>query len=190
MTRCSSSVVITAVVCGAIWVTGVEARQPRVNRDAQLQQDFQQRIEAYMALHRRLDKHAPPVKAKAEPEEIKAHQDGLAKAIRAERKGARQGEIFTPEIATLLRRLMYPELAGPDGADTKRAMKDDGPAVVSLKVNAPYPDTAPLATVPPNLLANLPQLPKDLEYRFVGRDLILRDVHANLIIDFMINAVR
>jgi hypothetical protein len=59
-----------------------------------------------------------------------------------------------------------------------------------LKVNAVYPENAPLPTIPPNLLANLAQLPKDLEYRIVGRALILRDVHANLIVDYIPNAVR
>jgi hypothetical protein len=38
-------------------------------------------------------------------------------------------------------------------------------------------------------LLRLPQLPKEVEYRFVGRDLILRDVAANLIVDFLPNAV-
>jgi hypothetical protein len=59
-----------------------------------------------------------------------------------------------------------------------------------LKVNARYPADAPLPTVPPNLLANLPQLPEDLEYRIIGRDLILRDVHANLIVDFARRIIR
>ena len=37
--------------------------------------------------------------------------------------------------------------------------------------------------MPPSLLLNLPKLPKELEYRFVGRELILRDIAANLIVD-------
>ena len=32
--------------------------------------------------------------------------------------------------------------------------------------NAPYPEGAPLSTVPPDLLAKLPKLPEPLEYRF------------------------
>jgi hypothetical protein len=58
-----------------------------------------------------------------------------------------------------------------------------------FKVNSPYPDKQPLSSVPPNVLASLPQLPKDIEYRFVGKHLILRDVRANLIIDYMPNAI-
>ena len=37
--------------------------------------------------------------------------------------------------------------------------------------------------MPPNVLAALPPLPKDIDYRFVGKNLILRDTRANLIID-------
>jgi hypothetical protein len=45
-------------------------------------------------------------------------------------------------------------------------------------VNAIYPEKAALATVPPLILVNLPRLPDGLEYRFMGRDLILRDRDA------------
>jgi hypothetical protein len=48
---------------------------------------------------------------------------------------------------------------------------------------------AALATVPPLILKRLPLLPEGLEYRFMGRDLILRDVKANLIVDFVREAV-
>jgi hypothetical protein len=35
----------------------------------------------------------------------------------------------------------------------------------------------------------LPTLPQGLEFRFVGRNLILLDTEANLIVDFIPNAV-
>ena len=41
-------------------------------------------------------------------------------------------------------------------------------------------------TVPPNILAALPKLPEDLEYRFVNKHMILLDVHANLIVDLRV----
>ena len=85
---------------------------------------------------------------------------------------------------------MYPELKGEEGAETKRAIKEDQPAAVALTVNARYPDDQPLPTVPPNLLASLPTLPEELEYRVVRTTLILRDVPANLIVDFIPNAIR
>ena len=57
-------------------------------------------------------------------------------------------------------------------------------------MNAKYPSGETLPTVPPNLLANLPTLQKDVEYRVIGRTLILRDVDANIIVDFIPNAIR
>jgi hypothetical protein len=182
-------VAISLLCCGAVGLS-VSARQQKVNPDAQLLQDFKQRVDKYMELHNRAEKKGPALKETDDPAKIKASQEALATSIRAARANARQGEIFTPEVAQLFRRLMYPEIKGPDGAETKKVIKEDAPAAITLKVNAKYPENAPLPTVPPNLLANLPQLPKDLEYRIVHRDLILRDVHANLIVDFIPKAIR
>ena len=58
-----------------------------------------------------------------------------------------------------------------------------------LVVNAIYPDGPPLSTVPPTLLLRLPTLPATLDYRFVGKALVLRDVRANIIVDFIPNAL-
>ena len=55
---------------------------------------------------------------------------------------------------------------------------------VSVTVNGRYPDNVPLTTMPPDVLKNLPPLPEDIEYRFVGRSLILLDVRAHLVVDF------
>jgi hypothetical protein len=183
-----------ALVCiiAAIVACRMDAEQQKVNADAALLQDFKKRVDAYMELHNRLEKQAPPLKETNDPAKIKESQNALAALIRKERAGVKQGEIFTPEIANLFRKLLYPELKGTDGAETKKAMKDDAPprAAIPIKVNARYPDEQPLPTVPPNVLASLPELPKDLEYRIIGNDLILRDVHANIIVDFMLKAIR
>jgi hypothetical protein len=57
-----------------------------------------------------------------------------------------------------------------------------------LQVNAPYPEGAPVSTVPPPLLAKLPALSADVQYRFVGRHLILLDTRAQIIIDYLPDA--
>ena len=152
-------------------------------------EDFTRRLDAYLEVHRRLAKESPKLKDTNNPAEITAAQDVLAEKIRAARQNARRGEIFTPEVTTLFRRLMYPELTGPEGKDTKANINDEQ-ATIRLQVNARYPASEPLQTLPPNILANLPQLPDAMEYRVVGRDLVLRDVDANLIVDFIPNAIR
>ena len=70
-------------------------------------------------------------------------------------------------------------------------MKDDKPpaGTVNFKINSPYPDKQPLASAPPEMLAKLPLLPKDIDYRFVDKHLILRDSRANTIIDYIPNAI-
>ena len=56
-------------------------------------------------------------------------------------------------------------------------------------MNARYPDTVPLTTVPPQVLQTLPKLTEDLEYRFIGDSLILLDGHAHIIADFIEDAL-
>jgi hypothetical protein len=71
------------------------------------------------------------------------------------------------------------------------AIKDDAPEPkdVLVHVNAEYPRDESLSTVPPDVLRALPQLPPDIQYRFVGQHLILYDAKANIIIDYMLNAL-
>jgi hypothetical protein len=154
--------------------------------DGQVLGDFKTRVERYDQLRKKADDSAPPLKESSNPAKIKDGQQGLAERIGAARVGVKQGDIFTPEIAAAFKRLLRPEAKQPE---TKEAMKEDKPVVVSFKVNAPYPDKQPVATVPPNVLAALPELPKDIEYRFVDKHLVLRDARANLIIDYMLNAI-
>jgi hypothetical protein len=60
---------------------------------------------------------------------------------------------------------------------------------VKIAVNQPYPDQIPLSTMPPQVLQWLPKLPEELEYRFVADRLILMDVHAHIIVDYIEGAL-
>ena len=163
--------------------------QAVVHADPAALEDFTRRLDAYITVQRRLEKESPKMKETNDPAEIKAAQDVLAEKIRGARQDAKRGDIFTPEVTSLFRRLMYPELTGPEGRDTKATLNSEK-ASVRLQVNGRYPSSEPLQTIPPNLLAHLPQLPEDMEYRVVGKALVLRDVDANLIVDFIPNAIR
>jgi hypothetical protein len=157
-----------------------------VNADAKTMAAFRQAVDQYVALRKKADDSAPPLKKSNDGGEIKLAQQGLAERIGAARVGVKPGVIFTPEVAAQFRRLLRPESKQTGVQD---ALKEDKPVVVSFKVNGPYPDKEPVVTVPPNVLAALPPLPKDIEYRFIGKHLILRDAKANLIIDYMLNAI-
>jgi hypothetical protein len=162
------------------------------NVSAAILEDFNERIGQYMDVRKRASKDAEPLKETDDPARITEAQDSRMAAIRALRVDAKPGDIFTAEIRHTFRQLLAPELKGQAGRDTKQVIKDDAPApgAVPLKVNARYPEGAPLPTVPAALLASLPQLPKGLEYRIIGKDLLLLDSDANLIVDFIRNAIR
>lgn len=156
------------------------------SKDDQLIGDFKARIDKYVELRKKADDSAPPLKESHDAGKIKDAQQALLERIAAARSDAKPGEMFTPEIAAYFRRLLHPESKEPG---TKEIMKEDKVGTIPFKINGPYPDTKPLVTAPPNLLEALPQLPKDIDYRFVGKHLILRDSRANMIIDYMPNAI-
>ena len=168
------------------WPHAYAAQQPPVNANAQLLQDFKARVDKYVELRNKADNDAPKMKKTNDSTELRSAQQGLAERIGAARTSAKQGDIFTPEIAAQFRKMLRPEVNEPG---TRATIKDDNPGAFPFKVNGPYPSKEPLSTVPPNVLATLPPLPKDIEYRFVNKHLILRDARANLIIDYIPNAL-
>jgi hypothetical protein len=60
---------------------------------------------------------------------------------------------------------------------------------VALAINLAYPDGAPSSSVPSSLLLVLPRLPEQVKYGFIGRALILRETEADLVLDFIRDAV-
>jgi hypothetical protein len=95
------------------------------------------------------------------------------------RAGAKQGDMFTPTISVEFRKELTLEM----DANTWAAIMDDNPGQFSNRINGTYPEEKPLSTVPPNILAVLPRLPDDIQYRFLGRHLILLDTRANVFLD-------
>lgn len=165
---------------------------PSVNPDAAVMADFKQRVEKYAELHKDLAKGSAKQKENTDAEQIAAQKSALAAKTQAARAGARQGDIFTPEIRTVFRKLLAPEMKGEDGRDAKAVLKDDAPAPgsVAFKVNAKYPENQPKPTMPTNLLLNLPRLPEPLEYRVVGQHLLLLDTAADIVVDYILNVIR
>ena len=161
------------------------------NPDSAVLADFNARLDNYVKKQRALLKGSP-ISEDATPPQIKARQETVAAELRAIRKDAKQGDIFTPQVAAMFKRLMNPEVK-EQPRETKQALEEeDGEtAQVNLKINATWPASEPLTTVPGNLLAVLPQLPMDVEYRVSNKHhLVLRDVDANIIVDFIYNAIR
>ena len=148
--------------------------------------DFSARIWQYSELRSDLEKDLPGLGVTQDVRAIRKAQRALAKKIRVARHGAKQGDIFTPAIGMEFREVLRLEM----DADTWAAIMDDNPGEFSNRINGTYPGKRPLSTVPANILARLPRLPDDVQYRFLGRHLILHDTRANLILDRIPYAIR
>lgn len=118
---------------------------------------------------------------------VERAEDSLAARLQAARRDAKPGNIFG-DAASHFRHIIEHDTETRGIRDAYAAM-EEVPAQSPPAVNAIYPEKAALATVPPLILVNLPRLPDGLEYRFMGRDLILRDRDANIIVDFVPGAV-
>jgi hypothetical protein len=165
--------------------------QEKVNQGSLVLQGFTQRIAAYMKVHRAAAARIPGLKPTKTAAEIGQHERALAHGIREAREGAAQGDIFTPEIAAQFRVLIGETMRGPSAGRIRESLQQATPVwLSSLRVNMTYPHDVPLQSSPPTLLMNLPQLPPQLEYRFVSHSLILRDLEANLIVDFLRDAIQ
>ena len=164
---------------------------PQVNPDAGAMADFKGRVEGYVELHRQLAKGDAKLEKNSDPVAINHAKDALAAKIQAARANAKPGDFITPAMQPVFKRLLAPELKGEEGRDAKAVLKDDAPppSAIKFKVNAKYPEDQPLPSVPANILLNLPELPAPLEYRIVGRHLLLLDTASDLIVDFMLNAI-
>jgi hypothetical protein len=160
---------------------------PQMNADLICQ--FQAGVDAYVALHRRLEAPLPPHVITDDPARLFVPRVALAAAIRAERGAAREGEIFTPEVAFYFRRVLNATIR-EHRIDLLAIFEEDHllSYAIDVRVNADYPAGAPVSFMAPQILAALPPLPPELEYRFANVDLILWDVHAGLIVDVIRNA--
>jgi len=158
---------------------------------------FSRRLDAYVKVRKQASENVPAVDKKATPAQIQQREMALAEAIRKARSDARPGDILAPDVKPMFNELLKDAFKGPGSSKVRASIKEGNPKNEKapgevepvIKVNAVYPKNAPLSTVPPSLLMKLPKLPKEIEYRFVGRTLILRDRESNLIIDYMKEAV-
>ena len=171
-------------VAGAQVAASPEAGQPDFSIvvegtfDPDTVAEFTRRANDYVALRARLEKGLPPLKVTANADEIEDFERRLARRI-DDVRGSQRGQIFLPVMEGQVKRML---LLRADAATTA-AIMDDGPAEFDIDINDTYSKRRPLATMPPNILLRLPDLPPDLEYRFVGRHLIIRDMRANIIVD-------
>jgi hypothetical protein len=154
---------------------------------------FTMRVEQYVKIRKAAINKSPPLSKTAKPEEIVKYENALAATIRLARLNAKEGDLFTPEVKPMFLAILKRNLDGSANQSHREIARQGNPprdaesveAQPVIQVNAIYPKSAPVSSMPPLLLKQLPALPKDIEYRFVGNTLILYDSLSNLIIDYL-----
>jgi hypothetical protein len=184
------------VICALIMVVNslLLAQAPKTsssaNQDSMVISQFESRVANYVKLSKKAASGPAAAKQTDDPAKLKEYELALAEKIRSARPQARQGDIFTPSVSKMFKRLIVASFAGPKGETLRASLRRAEPVkTLNLHVNDSYPQGVPLQSTPPSLLLDLPKLPSELEYRIVGRDLVLRDVKANLIVDFISNVI-
>ena len=190
---------ILAILALAIAVSGQDGstasskQQPVATlsaHDRQIVDTFEQRVKEYAKLREDLEAQMPKLSKEARPEEIELHKKQFQERVRAARTSAKHSDVFTPDAANLIRAIIKDEFKGRDRAELRdTVLKKADTKAVPLRVNYPYPESEELLEMPATLLLRLPQLPKQVRYRFVGQNLLLVDRENGLIVDYMTNAL-
>jgi len=148
--------------------------------------EFTAKMDDYAKLRSKLQKGLPALAVTANPNEITQAEQLLAERIRKARAGARRHDIFNEATRHAFRQMLRPVTT----AATCAFIRDDNPSEWFWAVNAEYPKNHPVSSVPPAMLAVLPELPEDVFYRFLDTDLVLHDTKANVMLDRIDNAIR
>jgi hypothetical protein len=191
---------LLAIVAGLTVCVALALGQPAVFQtprvpalspaDKQIAEAFEKRAKQYAKLREQLEEKMPPLSKEAKPEEIETHKTQFQERVRAARVGAKHGDVFTPDAARLIRAIIKDEFKGKERVEFRdTVLKEADTKSVPLRVNYPYPESKELLEMPATLLLRLPQLPKQVRYRFVGPNLLLVDRENGLIVDYMTKAL-
>jgi hypothetical protein len=179
-----------SLIAGATFQQQNQAAQGVVSaQDKQAIAAFEKRVKEYANLREQLEDKMPKLAAKSTPEQIEAHKNAFEETVRTARTGAKQGALFSSDIVEYIRATIRDEFKGKDRQELRKMVLEADTKGVPLRINYPYPDNKELVEMPPTLLLRLPQLPKQVRYRFVNRHMLLVDRENGLIVDYMLDAI-
>jgi hypothetical protein len=188
--RARAAVVCLVVLSSAGPVSGSKRAQPAATADGDASlKGFRAAIDGYVGLRTRIASEVPPLRVTADAQEIARTSDAIARAVTRARRNARSGQFFDAAAAAGIRKRLAAALASTDEVGIRALLEEDMTTFRDVRVHSRYPVGFTLPTMPATLLQALPVLPPQLEYRFIGRALILRDVDAALIVDYLPDAL-
>lgn len=162
---------------------------PLTSDDKKILADLEKRAKRYVELRERLRRQLPKVSKDATAAEIAEQKTALQRSVQAARVNAVKGNMFSQSAEAVVRSMIKKEFKGYEGAEIRQTVLEADTKGIPLKVNIAYPVSKELIEMSPALLLALPQLPKELRYRYIGRSLVILDRDNALILDFMRDAL-
>ena len=182
---------LASVLVVALVLPAASQQTPGVSgSDKKLLSDFTKKAKDYAGKEQMLS--ASKMKPTTDVAKLQEQRKQLRDAVQQSRADARQGDFFTEEAGGVFRKILVNLLNGPDGKKIKTSLNHAEPgAPAEFKVNGEFPNQngQPIQSVPPTVLKVLPTLPKGLEYCIAGKTLALRDSAANMVVDYLPNAL-
>lgn len=172
----------------ATLMLGTIAPQAPVNTRAAALDDFSRRLQAYFQLRAEAARNLEPLSTTPSAADLKRRQQALAAAVRAARDLAKPGDLIPLAVQRQIREAVAADFRRREPA-AKQAALQEVPSGPLPGINRTYPEDAALPPVPPLLLANLPPLPDNLQYRFFGRHIVILDGDIEIVVDYVQNAV-
>jgi hypothetical protein len=182
-------IIMLAALCSFAGSQTVFAQELLSHQEKKVIIEFEKQAKDYSQLRERIENQLQKLPKDATAEQIENHKISFQKAVQSARSNSKQGDIFTPAAAQAIRKIIKNEFKGKDRLELRQAVFEAETAGVPVKINYPYPDSKEQIEMPPTLLLALPQLPKQLRYRFVGKNFLLVDRENGLILDYMTNAL-
>ena len=180
---------LTALFCLSFAPPRAAAQAEGSSGEAKTVAAFEARAKEYSRLREGLEEKLPKLPKEATPEQISAHKETFQGMVRSARAEAKHGDVFSEDIAAVIRVMIKREYSGEQLQELRKTVMEAETQGVPLRINYPYPESKELLEMPPTLLLKLPQLPKQLRYRFVGTNLLLVDRENGLIVDYMTSAL-
>jgi hypothetical protein len=176
-----------AALALAVPVSATATRQgmtPQELREYRAVSRFLRAVDDYVLIHRIVSPVAPETMCL--PDGTVAVINDLAAIPIDARPAPREGDIFAFEVADMFRDRIVRTVRQHEINvwDLVADMNEDEMVAPPVRVNEPLPWGVGDRSIQ-WLVSVLPALPEQLEYRLVGRDLILFDAHDHVIVDVL-----
>jgi hypothetical protein len=190
-----TSTLLAVVICGIVvgetllWASAAQQSAAASPDESAAIRQFDQAIANYLAMRTKLKSEVQGPVKDSSAAQVNNASDALAGGIQRARQGAGVGNIFSEPIATVIKRRIANAVRREQLTAVLADIDDEAEAGPAPKVHLRLPVSLQMATMPASLLKVLPVLPKELEYRILAKNLIIRDVDASLILDYIPVAV-